>query len=232
MSWNRSQVRAQARVFAKDNSAVTTYGTDDTTVNALFTDVYARYDHAILRERVKLLSASFLTLSAGSYIGTSSVAALDLTNLENGAEDGSNNTAAPLERDDYYAVVADTESASNYNVPEGLPVRWGALKLQGSTPGYWRIAVYPTAPSGSPSVFAGWGHASVTPITDDSTNLDCEDIDALNISRLLAAEIMLNNGDDPAAIQGVLGPLDKTVQAKFAYLMQRSPRRLPDTKEP
>lgn len=238
MTWTRVTLAAQARVFAKDNSS--TPATDNTTVYALLTDIYARYDHAFLRERVRLISTTFVTIPNGAYASPSTVTAIDLVSLEK--TDGAGQVShpfGPLERDDYYAVVADSEGCANLGANSQIPLRWGAIKLQDGNngagtliPGQWQVAVFPPNRTGSGIALAAWGHVAATPLSADGTVADLEDIDALSIARLLAAEIMWNNGDDPTAIQAVLGPLDTTIKQKFAYLAQRQPRRLPETKEP
>lgn len=214
MSWNRAQVRAQARIWAKDPNS----SCPDANVNAYFTDVYARYDFAILREREKKVSG-FVTFVQDAFDATSSQPMLDIRTLE--AAVGS----VVLEKDDFYAVFADSKqflSDSRYSSASGVSRRFGAMKLQNSN--YWRVAIWPPS-LGADRTFAAVGHAEATPITDDSTALDCYDVDALNITRLVARAIMLENGDDPQDIAEMLRDVDPTVLEKMQVLAQRQPRQ-------
>ena len=217
MSWNRAQIREQARIHAKDVMGAV----DDLMVNALFSEVYLRYDKAVMRERAKNIGHPFVTFAVDDYVATSTVDALDVQSLELDYGDlnanmQSDGPLGALERDDFYAVVSD---AVNGHFAVGqVPQRFGVMKIQNSL--RWRVAVCPKA--ADTVNYTAIGHAEATAITDDTTTLDAMDTDCYDIARFLAAEIMRINGDDPADIDAVLEPVNANVNQKMSVLAARN----------
>lgn len=217
----RIDVENLAYTLANDPS----HALDTTTCHTLLNEIYLRYAHTILAERSKSLGG-VATFASGDYVINSTVTGIiELQSLEaaapgTGGEHSSSNRLKPIEKDDFYAVIADAENFAGTN--STVPLRWGAVKLQDSL--HWRVAIFPPA-SGSVVVY-GWGRAEVTPLAADGDPVDMNDIDAMNLTRLLAAQIMDINGDSPDDIQGVIAPVSQTIREKMGFIQRQVPRTI------
>jgi len=210
MSKTATQAIAHALLLAND----TTFSATDAA--ALLDELYQRYWSTFLKDRVKTV-ASFVSFSSGEYVKTNAVAAREIlslgTDMTGGLTLGATNRAA-LTRDEFEAVCSDCEQT---NALSDIPLRWGAYKNQGDS--FWRIAIFPGA-EGALIFEAEILPEYVTPT--GSASLEGDDVDAFNVARLTAIEIMVRNGDDASDIQAVWAPLDQAVKDKFQYVLERS----------
>lgn len=208
MSKTYTQTKAHALLLAND----ATFSSAD--ADALLDEMYQRYWNTFLKDRVKFVDA-FVSFSQNDYIKTNAVAAREILNL---VEDATGTIAlgglrGGITRDEFEAVCSDSEALNAASTPQ----RWGAVKNQGDA--FWRIAIFP-ATDGVITYGAEILPEYTTP--SGGTALEGDDVDAFNVARLTAIEIMIRNGDDAADIQAVWAPLDQAVKDKFAYLMERS----------
>lgn len=208
MSKTYTETVAHALILANDPNF------DTTQLAALFDEMYQRYWKMFLKDRVKFL-ASFITFSQDNYVKATTVAAREILNLTS-ATTATGTLGEPrlgMTRDEFEAVCSDAEALAE----SGTPIRWGAIKNQGDD--YWRIAIFP-ATEAVVSFSADILPAYTTP--SGSTALEGDDVDAFNVARLTAVEVMIRNGDDSNDIQAVWAPLDDAIKEKFAYMMERA----------
>lgn len=209
MSKTATQVTAHALLLAND----TTFAAAD--VAALQDEIYQRYWNTFLKDRVAQ-TATFVSFADGEYCKTNTVAAREILNLMLVAT-GATGLSSPrvgMRRDDFEAVCADSE---HLNTKNAGPVRWGAYKNKGDS--FWRIAIFPAA-DGSIALGAEYLPEYTTP--SGATALEGDDVDAFNVARLTAVEVMVRNGDDAEDIQKVWAPLDQAVKDKFQYVLERA----------
>jgi hypothetical protein len=216
MSKTYTQTKTHALLLAND----TTFSSTD--ADALLDEIYQRYWYGFLKDRIKLVTG-FLTYADTQFVVTNASAAREIINLE--ANAGTATTAAPvlpLQRDDFHAVCADAANA----VKSATTQRWGAEKVQGSS--FFRVAIFPPA-SGALTFDAEVFPEYTTP--SGATALEGDDVDAFNVARLAACEIMVRNGEDAEDIAKVFSLLDEAIKQKFVYITRRGRPNERATKE-
>lgn len=210
MSKTATQTITHAMLLANDAS----FNLEDAT--ALFDEIYQRYWFEFLKDRIKIIT-DFVSFAEGEYVTTSTTAVRAILNLMLDATPNSDSAALALWRDDFHAVMLDAA----YSSPTGNPTtRWGAQKLEGG--GTFRVAIYPQHNVVAPSTLTFDAEVLpeyTTPTT--TTALDGDDVDAFNVARLTAVEIMIRNGEDPEDVKLVFGALERSVQTKFQYILER-----------
>lgn len=220
-----TDARTQARRLASDPNG----DVSDADVLALFQEVYETYWESYLRDRLALQSG-FVTFATNGYVAEATVAVRDVQSLVPSVGLPISTTGSrtkPIERDDYEAVVQDTEmNPTHSNL--ATPLRWGIrTKNDNSKP---VVAVYPASTG---STFAAWVYPllntlSATPGTGD---LQGTTKDGYSVSRLVACEIMNLNGEDPGDIEATFKLLDQQVQDKFRGMRWRTQPRDAEDKE-
>lgn len=209
MSKTYTQTRTHALFLAND----TTFSTSD--ADLVMDEMYQRYWNQFLKDRVKTVTA-FVTYADGDYAKVSAAGGRQILSLNTNATTTASITGSPriaMERDDYDAVCDDSEHTTKAAITQ----RWAAYKNQGDA--FWHVAIFPPA-SGALTFEAEVLPEYTTP--SGATALEGDDVDAFNVARLVAVEIMVRNGDDPADIQAVWAPLDQAVKDKFQYVIERA----------
>ena len=209
MSKTYTQTKAHALLLANDANF------DSTQADSILDEMYQRYWKTFLKDRVKVIG-NFVTFAENDYLKANTVAAREILALTVNSTSTATGSAprGAISRDEYDAVCADSEAAAVAGVT-GDAARWAAYKNQGDD--YWHIAIFP------PSVGATFQAEILPAYTTPSagTALEGDDVDAFNVARLAAIEIMVRNGDDPADIQQVWAPLEQAIKDKFQYILER-----------
>lgn len=208
MSLNRGTVRTHALLLANDSTF------DSTQANSLIEEIHQRYWKEFLKERVKVVAA-FVKILDGGYIATTESDARDILNLMHDATPNVDSQAPVLRRDDFHAVVEDSEQVV---VGQTELLRWGAQRIQGSS--RFRVAVFPPASAATTLDLDAEILPEYAALAADGTALEGDDVDGYNVARLVACEVMVRNGDDPNDIAAVFAPLESVVREKFAYIME------------
>lgn len=213
-----------ARRLARDpNGAVA-----DADVLELAQDVYEAYWGTFIRDRLEL-TANFVTFAANEYSAEASVAVRDVKDLVASAGLPASTTGGRVrvvERDEFEAVTADSENAG---ATSAYPYRWGMRAQTDSNAPI--IAIYP--PSAGALTMAAWTYPLLNTLSAVSPGGDLQGTnrDGYSVARLLACEIMLVNGEDPAEIQAVFNLLDQAVKDKFRDIDWRKKPRTSEDKE-
>jgi len=215
MAWTRQNVRDKAAIYSRDPNLE---GVSSTEANAILDGLYATYVRQLLRDRLRQIgTGAFVTFAANEYVANSVDSnCVEVVSLEYDADPEYGAGISPLEQDDFNAVVADSE----HSLPSDSQRRYGVVRLQNAKS--WRVAVFP--PANGPISFIGYGHCEAVKPAGDATELDLEDADAENLSRLLAFEIMSLNGEDDSARGAVISGVAEDVRMKMGYTAERVPR--------
>lgn len=220
--------RTHARRLARDpNSAL-----DDTTVLTLFQDVYTSYWETFLKDRV-LFVVSLVTIPVNAYMANATPDVRDITSLclPNAGPpiNPDTNPLFPMERDDFDAVCVDSENIIPIGGQSTGPRRWGMRMQTGSNKPL--IAIYPR--TDTELIMSGFVYSlpNVLSTVVGAGDLQGTDLDGYTVARIVAAEIMAINGEDPADIDTVFKLLDQRVQDKYAGVVRRSKPRSTEDKE-
>lgn len=219
-------MRTHARLLANDPNGVV----NDADVLALSQDVYGTYWESFLRDRLTL-SSSFVVFAANEYIAQAATAVRDVQSLVRKVSipqtyDG--DPVLPVERDEFEAVVADTENNAADNGIVTLPRRWGMrMKNDNSKP---LIAIYPATTGVTLDAYI-YPLPNTLSTSSPDGDLQGDDSDGYSVARLTACEIMLRNGEDPEDIRGVFNLLDQRIQDKFQGIVARTQPRPSAVKE-
>ena len=219
--------RTHARLLAKDPNG----NVSDTSILALFQDVYTSYWESFLKDRVQLVD-SFVQFSTGEYMVEAAYACRDVQSIARNAVlpqvalGGSAAPYAPAERDDFEAVAVDAENAG---ANASFPIRFGVrMKEDNSQP---VIVIHP--PVSANLILDAYVYPLCNTLSTTSPvgDLRGDDNDGYAVARLVACEVMGINGEAQEDIQGVFNLLDQKVQDKFKTMRWRAQPRDREDKE-